>query len=130
MKFIQALGTRGSNPCMPMCVRHATLLVSRMHPSLGTFGSNTSADWAPFVAPVVSRCYVHADGLAVDSGVHSGCPRLCSACCQDAVGCQHMPHCLLCCTGLSRSVHWLASAAAAVVAIWLSFWLLDTGACL
>ena len=36
---------------MHSSVRHATLLVSR-HPSLGTVGSNTSDDRAPFVAPV------------------------------------------------------------------------------
>lgn len=41
-----------------MSVRHAILLVSR-HPSLGTFGSNNSDDWAHFVAPVsrqILRC--------------------------------------------------------------------------
>jgi hypothetical protein len=42
---------------MHLSVRRTTLPVSR-HPSLGTFGSNTSDDWAPLWLQSVSKHYV------------------------------------------------------------------------
>jgi hypothetical protein len=41
---------------MHLSARHVTLPMFR-HPFLGTFGSNNSDDWAPFVAPVSRQSF-------------------------------------------------------------------------